>query len=216
MIKKHLTNSTETISEKNRIQTKGSIEFGFLLRLIMKVGFVLGCGVLVPAGVFWLITAHLEANTYMEVLYNINRFQLSLLQVTVLSAAGQVLLAGVLIAVIALLASHKIAGPLIRFERYVHALGEGNLRQKVTFRKGDQNISLPDTFNKLCERLRKRIKTAQNVRATLEEIRQDIGKVHTHTFSKVNMKEILNQIDEQALKLRQAGSFEIKTKDAEV
>ena len=56
----------------------------------------------------------------------------------------------------AVLASHKIAGPLVRIKRSLNQLIEGNYNITVKLRKGDHLQDVADQLNKLAETLRKK------------------------------------------------------------
>ncbi len=195
---------------KRKSEAKNPIELAFMLRLIIKVGFVLITGALLPALIFWFITDKLVASSYAKVLQNINTLHLALLKITLFSATGQIVLVGVLISTVALFASHKIAGPLIRFQHHIHELCKGNFLQHVQFRRGDQNHSLPDTFNQLCERFRKRVIVIQNVKEELIQIHNNLALNPIDTLSKEDKTKIFNQINELEKKLRKAGTLAIK------
>lgn len=184
------------------------IALGFALRLVLKVGLLLVGGVMLLSAVFWALTAQMEANSYNEALQNIDETRLALVRVTVLSALGQVVVMGGVIAAVALLASHKIAGPLIRFERQVRDLAEGNFRQRIQFRKGDQNQSLTGAFDALSGRLRQRVTAARaaegNLREVMEELAEDPG---TGAMAGERAVQVAERMRREAEALRKAGSI---------
>lgn len=56
--------------------------------------------------------------------------------------------------------SHKIAGPIYRFEKETKAIGEGDLTVKFKLRKGDEMKELADALEKMVGALRNKIKDA--------------------------------------------------------
>lgn len=56
--------------------------------------------------------------------------------------------------------SHKIAGPIYRFEKEAKAIGEGDLTVKFKLRKGDELKELADALEKMVGVLRNKIKDA--------------------------------------------------------
>lgn len=56
--------------------------------------------------------------------------------------------------------SHKIAGPIYRFEKEAKAIGEGDLTVKFKLRKGDELKELADALEKMGGALRNKIKDA--------------------------------------------------------
>jgi nitrate/nitrite-specific signal transduction histidine kinase len=65
-----------------------------------------------------------------------------------ISGAG-VFLIIIQIALLTVFFSHKVAGPLYRFEKACHQLIEGNYTEKVTLRKGDEMQNLAGLFNEM-------------------------------------------------------------------
>ncbi|MFZ2960935.1 MAG: methyl-accepting chemotaxis protein [Candidatus Ozemobacteraceae bacterium] len=59
-----------------------------------------------------------------------------------------------LIAVLSVFVSHKIAGPVYRFERWASILASGDLTHRVKLRQGDELFDLQDAFNRMSESLR--------------------------------------------------------------
>jgi len=55
------------------------------------------------------------------------------------------------VVVISAILSHKMAGPIYRFEQTCKAIAKGDFSQRVHLRKGDQFIELQDDFNKMME-----------------------------------------------------------------
>ena len=58
--------------------------------------------------------------------------------------------------------SHKMAGPIYRFEQTCKAIAKGDFSQRVHLRKGDQFIELQDEFNKMMDRVEQEIKQKKN------------------------------------------------------
>jgi nitrogen fixation/metabolism regulation signal transduction histidine kinase len=54
--------------------------------------------------------------------------------------------------------SHKLAGPIYRFEKACYALTEGDYLQNILLRKGDDLQNLASLFNKAIETTRKRLR----------------------------------------------------------
>jgi methyl-accepting chemotaxis protein len=93
---------------------------------------------------------------------------------------------GLIVWIVTLLASHKIAGPMYRFERDLHGIATGNLQKKIGIRDGDQFAgmvlslnAMVDSFNgKLgrlngkLERLEASAKELDSPQALLDEIRE--------------------------------------------
>ncbi len=58
-----------------------------------------------------------------------------------------------LVVIISAILSHKMAGPVYRFEQTCKAIAKGDFSQRVHLRQGDQLMELQDEFNKMMDRL---------------------------------------------------------------
>lgn len=63
-----------------------------------------------------------------------------------------------LVVIISAILSHKMAGPVYRFEQTCKAIAQGDFSQRVHLRKGDQLVELQDEFNKMMDVVEERIK----------------------------------------------------------
>lgn len=63
-------------------------------------------------------------------------------------------------AVVSIFISHKIAGPIYRFEKSAKAIEEGDLTLKFKLRQGDELKELADALDKMTASLRSKIKGA--------------------------------------------------------
>ena len=64
----------------------------------------------------------------------------------------------VFIVLISAILSHKMAGPVYRFEQTCKAIAKGDFSQRVRLRKGDQLMELQEEFNKMMDRVEAEIK----------------------------------------------------------
>lgn len=61
------------------------------------------------------------------------------------------------VVVISAFLSHKMAGPVYRFEQVCKAIAKGDFSQRVHLRQGDQFIELQDDFNAMMDRVEEEI-----------------------------------------------------------
>ncbi len=64
----------------------------------------------------------------------------------------------VFVVLISAILSHKMAGPIYRFEQTCKAVTKGDFSQRVHLRKGDQLTELQEEFNKMMDRIEAEIK----------------------------------------------------------
>lgn len=74
------------------------------------------------------------------------------------------------VVLIAILLSHRIAGPIYRLEKTLAALAEGDIATRVTLRKRDELKSLADGINLVVDSLRSKISIEIDVVHRLNEI----------------------------------------------
>ena len=63
-----------------------------------------------------------------------------------------------LIVVIGIFASHKIAGPIYRIEKYLAAMAGGDFSEPITLRKNDELISLANGINRVTDSIKVMVK----------------------------------------------------------
>lgn len=63
-----------------------------------------------------------------------------------------------LVVVIGIYASHRIAGPIYRIEKFLNDMASGELSERLTLRRNDELVSLADGINRVGESLKVTIK----------------------------------------------------------
>ena len=114
----------------------------------------------------------------------------------------------VIIAVISIFVSHKIAGPVYRLEESTKLIASGDLTHRVHLRQGDELGDLQDAFNEMSESLSKMVYKDREVIERLAKTGENLRKkVDEETITKESLEEItyeLNAIIEE-LKLVTSG-----------
>ncbi len=91
-----------------------------------------------------------------------------------------VVIGGLAAAVVVLYISHKIAGPLYRFERLFEEVGRGNFEVSTSLRQSDQLKGLADAFADMLGQLRVRNQNQQaelgKLIETVKELRNTLPK----------------------------------------
>lgn len=65
--------------------------------------------------------------------------------------------------------SHKIAGPIYKFEKSCDKIASGDLTHRVYLRKGDYLVELQNSFNKMIDNLHRIIKINQDLKEELKK-----------------------------------------------
>ena len=132
------------------------IKKAFQGRLILAVlALIMLSGLCSALLIYWLIDDDLKAqwfSAHAAISEVSKRLGLSIL----IGSLVSLLLAGGLSVVSVLYASHKIAGPLYRFEKLCERIGNGELDKMVQLREKDQLQALAQAFSDMLEKLRSR------------------------------------------------------------
>ncbi len=133
------------------IKKKFQIHFlsGFVVLLLVES--------LLIAGLFMYVSANTLTTGYFHSQLTIERtsnfFFISFLLITLIVVIG-IGLIGILVFI---LLSHRIAGPLYRFEKVLKEMGLGDLAMRVDLRRTDQLVELKEALNTLLESLDERM-----------------------------------------------------------
>ncbi|HNV70400.1 MAG TPA: methyl-accepting chemotaxis protein [Candidatus Ozemobacteraceae bacterium] len=139
------------------------IKTGLQLRYM---GIIVSTMLLVAFGVGWIIyytswsrisdTPDLTIDKLAEIFDQVNGVLLKWVAVFLL-----------IIASLSIFVSHKIAGPVYRFERLARVITKGDLTQSVRLRSGDELRELQDAFNSMTDSLRRMVTKDREVIAKL-------------------------------------------------
>lgn len=81
------------------------------------------------------------------------------------------------VGLLAVLLSHKIAGPLFNLKRAMRAVAEGDLAQRARFRKRDQMMDVKDEFNLMMKSVHTRVSADRSaVDAALRQLEAVLGR----------------------------------------
>ncbi|MFU8768936.1 MAG: HAMP domain-containing protein, partial [Desulfotignum sp.] len=84
----------------------------------------------------------------------------------VLTTVISIVVVGIIAAIVMLLVSHKIAGPMFRFEKDIERIAGGDLKSHINLRKGDQFQEMVKTLNTMIDSLNSKV----------SEIRHDVAE----------------------------------------
>ncbi|MCX7641118.1 MAG: hypothetical protein N2Z20_00605 [Elusimicrobiales bacterium] len=65
--------------------------------------------------------------------------------------------------------SHKIAGPIYKFEKTCDKIAEGDLTQRVFLRKGDALLELQSSFNNMIQKINEIFKINEELKQSLKQ-----------------------------------------------
>ena len=113
----------------------------------------------------------------------------------------------ILMMVVSVYMSHKIAGPLYRLKKCFLDVAKGDLSFEMRLRKGDELTDLVDDFNGMVKNLKGMVDTdrqkAKDIRQKVEETLITINQPNITPAEKQHMEETLKTL---ILKLKEIGS----------
>ena len=100
------------------------------------------------------------------------------------------------VALVAVYLSHKLAGPIYRFELSSRIVAGGDLTHRVRLRKGDELVELQDEFNGMVEALHERVSKDANLAQRISKQLNDLIE-HNHIAPDAlqRLREIKAEVD---------------------
>ncbi len=129
----------------------------FQFKFILKFCLLLLMGVIIATGILLLFSQGTLTSSFQESKLTIKSTALAILPAVIftnLITLGLISLASI---VVTLLVSHKLAGPMFRFEKETMAIGEGDLTKEITLRKNDQLFEIAGSLNRMTGSLRGKV-----------------------------------------------------------
>jgi len=141
--------------------------------------------------IYWMTGGDLQAQSesaHINIANAWSRLGLSLLIGNVLA----ILMTGTLSVFVVMYASHKIAGPLYRFEKLCEQVGNGNLDMMTAIREKDQLQDLATAFFGMVNQLRNRKLQRQ---AQIDNLVQQIGRLKNNQSLSPTHRQSLDDIE---------------------
>lgn len=145
----------------------------FQFRFILKFCLLVFIGVVISTGLLFLFSQDTLTSSFQQSRLVIKKTGLAILPSLVyinLITLGLITLASIMVT---LFVSHKIAGPMFRFEEELKRIGEGDLTKKVMIRKKDQITDMAVSLNDMIAGLRAKV---LDVQTEVEHIRQSASR----------------------------------------
>jgi methyl-accepting chemotaxis protein len=161
--------------------------------------------ILVYVSLILTVSLYISTHPNLPDNYQATRSMLITMQFLMVPMLVLINLVGVVIsAVLLLLYTHRIAGPVYNLGRVLRAITKGDLNQEIRFRKNDYLKELAQDGNAAIEYLRQEIGSAQQLVEDLENCLEP-GKISfSQTEITARMSKIVQQLSEQM------GKFQVK------
>jgi len=112
----------------------------------------------------------------------------------------------ILIGLLSIRTSHRIAGPIYQITLVLESLKNGNLPKAVRVRKGDRLATEVDVANQMLDRLRKQVREIQGAQADLNDAIVACEKMIGHASTE-GIIERMHDIREKAIQLTNRTSY---------
>ncbi len=133
------------------------IKKDFQFKFIMKFCLILIAGIIVSTGLVFLFSQQTLTSSFDNsrlVVEQTGYAIMPTLIITNLITLGIITLAAI---GVTLFVSHKIAGPMFRFEQDIKKIAQGDLSVRINLRQKDQFSEMANAFNKMALNLHKKI-----------------------------------------------------------
>ena len=146
--------------------------------------------------IFWITGGDLQAQSqtaHANIANAWDRLWLSILIGNVVS----MVIAGTIAMFVVLYATHKIVGPLYRFEKICEQVGEGNLDTLISLRDKDQLQALGSAFANMVNKLRAKRSEQQELVATINAQVEQLKHEQSMTEQQLGMLNELTRLIKQ-------------------
>jgi len=125
----------------------------FQTRFILKFCLILILGGAISIGLTLFNTQETLTSSFSNSKLVIQNTSLAIMPSVIYTTLISTLVIGLIVILVTLLASHKIAGPMFRFERDIDKISTGDLKSRIDIRKGDQFQAIAASLNKMIDSL---------------------------------------------------------------
>lgn len=165
----------------------------FILRFFLTI--------LLSAVVFTIIlsifSAHTITITYRDSFLRIEKTPKALFYEIIRAHGIYIFFIGAGISILSLFLSHRIAGPLYRFEKSIEEVIKGNLSFRIRLRKKDEAKELAEAINRMIETLSSRLSQIRVISNEIEVSLLEVKKANEQqTGTKESLNKALNALEE--------------------
>jgi methyl-accepting chemotaxis protein len=136
------------------------------------------------------------------------------LPVLILSSIGVIIVVGIIAIMLLIYLSHRISGPIFRFETVMEALDKGDLTHRFKIRKTDQFTELAQRINDLAVTMDARIGTIKGHATASLRLASELEKAASaHPSLEKDLNYLLLDINRQLTELHDAADHFKTTRD---
>ncbi len=139
------------------------VKRGFQIKFILKFCVIVLAGTLISTGLLFLFSKGTLTSSFQNSRLVVVDTAVAILPAILYTGLITILLVTIATVMVTLFISHKIAGPLFRFEKELTAIGQGDLTKTVALRRKDQATALAESINQMSAGLRERVTRIQTL-----------------------------------------------------
>ncbi len=129
----------------------------FQLKFILKFCLLVLIGTIISTGILFLLSQNTLTSSFQQSRLVIKSTGMAILPSVVYTNLITLGLVAIATIIVTLFVSHKIAGPMFRFEKELRNIGGGDLTKKVILRKRDQMTGMTDSLNAMTAGLHEKV-----------------------------------------------------------
>ncbi len=141
----------------------------FQRTFIVKFVLVLVLSGVISVGLTLAVTRGTLTSSFVDSKLMIQNTALAIMPSVIVTTLVTLLIVGIIVVLVTLLVSHKIAGPMYRFEKDIQRVGTGDLQSRIRIRNGDQFQELVISLNQMIDSLNLKVSTIRDEVAELAD-----------------------------------------------
>lgn len=173
------------------------IEKGFQAKFILKFCVLVILGGLFTIGIQYLFAMHSATISFVNSRVVVKTTADFILPILLQTLAIVTVIVSLATIILALLFSHKVAGPLYRLKKIMQILGEGNIPAEFKIRHFDQLQDLATTFDDMIKKIREKLISLKENFSSLKEKLSSISEDEVQEHRRL----ALNELKETSKKL---------------
>ncbi len=101
----------------------------------------------------------------------------------------------IIVIIVSAVVSHRMAGPIYKFEKSATIVGNGDLTHRVTLRKGDHLGDLQDSFNRMAASIQKTVISDRTIVRGASESLKKLSEKITDAETKKEILQVCQNLD---------------------
>lgn len=184
------------------------INRGFQAEFILKFCGLIAAGCIIFGAILYVFSSRTLTTSFENSRLIVKSTADYLLPGILLGGVIAGLIVAIAASVIVLLMTHRVAGPMYRFEKYAQKVGSGELLADLKIRKKDQFQNLANAFNKMTEDLSvgllKVVVVSEKLDALIEELSDSSNN---EILLKEDIKKIVSELKKDKRELKKTLEY---------